>query len=418
VKHAGAISQQITRVLAISATLVVLMCMFIVVAVSIHIGRESTREHAQATARMLATSAEYALSFRDARRATEMLSTFKDVPDVIQIRVLFANRQPFVALDNVELAERVSWTQRGQSLFRASSTVEVKSENELLGYVEVTASEASAVRMGVTLSAVAAALLLLFTLFSGPVARLLANRISQPLAALSRAIREVRRTRDYKLRMPSSELKEVQRLSEDFNALLGVIQSQSVELRAFNQRLSKLAFYDSLTGAANRALLLDRLNQLLNSRSDDVPAFSVLAIDLDGFKQLNDRLGHDRGDKFLQKMTQGCIAEMRPSDTFARMGGDEFLVVLRGVSQIEEATVVAERIATVIRYANTTAADEPKCSASIGIAIYPADATSASELIQAADRAMYLAKSAGGNRIQYARKAHNAVTPTKGKVSL
>jgi diguanylate cyclase (GGDEF)-like protein len=416
-KHASAISQQITRVLTISATLVVLLCMLIVVTVSIYIGRESTHDRAQATARVLASSAEYALSFRDVRRANEMLAAFSGVPDVIQIRVLFADRQTFATLDNSGASEAASWMRRGQSLFQASSTIPVKSADELLGYVEVTASEASAIRMGVTLTAIAATLLL-FASFGGPLARLLANRISQPLAALSQAIREVRRTRDYQLRMPASELKEVQQLSEDFNALLGVIQSQSVELRAFNQRLSKLAFYDSLTGAANRALVLDRLNQLLSSRPDDVPAFSVLAIDLDGFKQLNDRLGHDRGDKFLQKMTQSCIAEMRPSDTFARMGGDEFLVVLRGVSEIEEAAVIAERLGNAIRLANTTAADEPKCSASIGIAIYPADATRVSELIQAADRAMYLAKSAGGNRIQHARKAYNAVTPTEGKVLL
>jgi diguanylate cyclase len=403
-KNTDAISQQIARVLTIGATLVVVLCMLIVLAVSIYIGRESTRERAQATARVLATSAEYALSFRDARRGNEMLEVFRDVPDVIAIRILLQNQQALATLDNKRDATVAasSWTQLLRSLFEATSSVPVMSAAEPLGYIEVTASETSAVRMGATLILVSIALVLLFASLGRPVARVLGNRLSRPLAALSSAIREVRRTRDYKLRMPSSELKEVQRLSEDFNALLGVIQSQSGELREFNQKLSKLAFYDNLTGAANRALVLDRLNQLLASRSDEVAAFALLAIDLDGFKQLNDRLGHDRGDKFLQAMTEKCMAEMRPSDTFARMGGDEFLVVLRGVREFEEVLPVARRLLNAVHETNTTAAGEPKCTASIGIAIYPTDARRIDDLMKFADRAMYAAKGSGGNRVSHA----------------
>jgi diguanylate cyclase len=416
--RADAISRQIARVLTIGATLVVLLCMLIVLAVSIYIGRESTSERAKATARVLASSSEYVLSFRDTRRGDELLAAFSGVPDVIEIRVLLPNRQVLVALDNRRgtSESRSSWSEPMQSLFRATSTAQVKSADELLGYIEVTASETSVVRMGATLALVGVVLVLLFSTLGGPVARLLGNRLSQPLAALSVAIREVRRTRDYKLRMPSSDLVEVDRLSEDFNALLGVIQSQSAELREFNQRLSKLAFYDNLTGAANRALVLDRINQLLASRTDDVPAFAVMLIDLDGFKQLNDRLGHDRGDKFLQAMTKACVAEMRPSDTFARMGGDEFLVLLRGVQEREEARVIAHRLLAAIYGANTTAAGEPKCTASIGVAIYPTDATRVAELIKAADAAMYAAKAAGGNRVSYERSKPASAKKPEGVV--
>jgi diguanylate cyclase len=402
-KHADAISQRISRVLAIGATMVVSLCMLIVLAVTIYIGRQSTTARAQSTAQLVASSAEYALSFRDTRRGNELLGVFANVPEVIEIRVMLANGETLVALTNANASREALVWWRGvlQTLFNATAIEPVTSASDVLGYVEVTASETSAVRMGATLAIVSIALVLLFAAMGGPVARWLGTRLSSPLAALSSAIREVRRTRDYSLRMPTSELAEVQRLTEDFNALLEVIQSQSGELREFNQKLAKLAFYDNLTGAANRALVLDRLNQLLASRRDEAPRFALLAIDLDRFKQLNDRLGHDQGDKFLQVMTKNCLAEVRPSDTFARIGGDEFLVLLHGVRDLAGARIVAERLLLAVQAANSTVSNGPQCSASIGLAIYPTDSTQLDELLRYADRAMYAAKASGGNRVSY-----------------
>lgn len=406
-KRADAISRQISRVLGIGATLVVSLCMLIVLAVSIYIGRESTNARAHTTARLVASSAEYVLSFRDKRRGSEMLQVFAGVPDVIAIRVLLPNGETLVELDNRGAANDggASWRNSLQRLFQATAVEQVTSAQEVLGRIEVTATETSAVRMGATLALVSIALVALFASVGSPLARRLGTRLSKPLDALSTAIREVRRTRDYSLRMPTSELTEVQRLSEDFNALLEVIQSQSAELREFNQRLAKLAFYDSLTGAANRALVLDRLNQLLASRGDEAPRFAVLALDLDGFKLLNDRLGHDHGDKFLQAMTKNCLAELRPSDTFARIGGDEFLVVLRGVRDLSGAMIVAQRLLCAVEMSNSAAIQMARCSASIGVAVFPADATQLDELLRFADQAMYAAKLGGGNRVSHDGRA-------------
>lgn len=159
------------------------------------------------------------------------------------------------------------------------------------------------------------------------------------------------------------------------------------------------ATHDELTGLANRVLLIDRLQQALVYAARHRQVVGVLFLDLDGFKAVNDTYGHDRGDQLLRAVAAAIGASTRQSDTVARLAGDEFVVVLPDVGSADHATLVAGKVAEALREGTREPAGEVPISASIGISLYPFDATTAEELLQRADAAMYRAKAASPNRV-------------------
>jgi diguanylate cyclase (GGDEF)-like protein/PAS domain S-box-containing protein len=161
------------------------------------------------------------------------------------------------------------------------------------------------------------------------------------------------------------------------------------------------SLYDSLTGLPNRRFLLDRLPFLLAKCRRDRGMIAVLYIDLDGFKLVNDSLGHPVGDALLVEIA-GCLrARVREADILARLGGDEFMVILDGLHNREEAGLVAESLLDAISQPMTVEGHELNVGASIGISIFPESAGDAEELMRQSDSAMYAAKRDGKNRVMY-----------------
>lgn len=161
------------------------------------------------------------------------------------------------------------------------------------------------------------------------------------------------------------------------------------------------AHFDSLTGLPNRFLALDRLEQSIKEALRSQSFIAVLFIDLDGFKRINDSLGHDIGDRLLIKTAERLSSEVREEDTLCRLGGDEFVLILHDVKQADDAQVVASNLLSCINEAFILDDRELTISASIGIAIYPENADSSSELLRNADMAMYYAKEQGRNNYQF-----------------
>ncbi len=169
------------------------------------------------------------------------------------------------------------------------------------------------------------------------------------------------------------------------------------ERKQAEERIRRLAHYDSLTGLPNRALFHDRLSQAISLARRDHHPLALLYVDLDGFKTVNDTLGHDAGDELLKHTTGRIQRLMRKSDTVARIGGDEFTVILPRIADIEDAEIVAGKIVEALS-ASFHLGDrrqEVRIGASIGIAIFPDNAQDMSALIKAADIAMYSAKQSG-----------------------
>ena len=168
-----------------------------------------------------------------------------------------------------------------------------------------------------------------------------------------------------------------------------------------NQELARLAFYDPLTGAANRVLLLDRMTQLIDAYGRGGHPFAVIEFDLDHFKLLNDQLGHQVGDLFLKSVSRRCKSELRAIDTFARLGGDEFIALLPNIETRADALVVASKLAASVHAANHVHSLPISCTASLGIGLYPEDGKSTNELMARVDAAMYEAKARGRDQIRY-----------------
>jgi diguanylate cyclase (GGDEF)-like protein/PAS domain S-box-containing protein len=167
------------------------------------------------------------------------------------------------------------------------------------------------------------------------------------------------------------------------------------ELKRKDERIRHLAFHDSLTDLPNRELLLDRLQQSIATAQRKKEHLGIMFIDLDRFKAINDSFGHNIGDKLLKEVANRLTACLRKSDTVARMGGDEFVVVLNDVKTPKTYAQLAEKIITRLSKSLVLDGNAMQVGVSIGIACFPEDGTDAIELMKHADAAMYAAKSSG-----------------------
>lgn len=163
------------------------------------------------------------------------------------------------------------------------------------------------------------------------------------------------------------------------------------------ERLSSLAFYDSLTGLPNRNLLRERLSRAIASAQRNCRGFALLYIDIDRFKDVNDFLGHDAGDELLRQIAARLQQSLRKTDTVARLGGDEFVAVLDESAEAGTAEKIAAKLLTECSGDYEVHARRRNVTLSIGIGRYPRDGANADALLRSADQAMYRAKSSGGN---------------------
>ena len=163
-----------------------------------------------------------------------------------------------------------------------------------------------------------------------------------------------------------------------------------------NEELTQLALHDTLTGLPNRTLLADRISQAMAKVAEQGGCFSLMFIDLDGFKPVNDAFGHHLGDRLLREVALRLREQLRSQDTLARIGGDEFVLLVR-LSEPDDAPQVAARQVSLLSKGFRVDEHDLQISASVGIALYPGNGQTAEELLMNADAAMYHAKGAGKN---------------------
>jgi diguanylate cyclase (GGDEF)-like protein/PAS domain S-box-containing protein len=209
--------------------------------------------------------------------------------------------------------------------------------------------------------------------------------------------------RTFKLQNGESRYIEVKLLPQigDQGKVLGcfAVTTDITEHKLAEERIQRVAHHDSLTGLPNRLLFNDRLNQAISLAKRDSRQFALLYLDLDKFKPVNDTLGHTAGDELLKGVATRIRDQVRESDTVARVGGDEFTVILPDIAKREEAETVAKKIIAALATPFQLGSQKQSVgiATSIGIALYPADARDADALVKAADAAMYSAKQMGNS---------------------
>jgi len=213
--------------------------------------------------------------------------------------------------------------------------------------------------------------------------------------------------------------KRARRFSDDeVNFLRNVanILAVAIERKKAEEHLAHLAQYDSLTGLPNRYLFHDRLSQTMAHARRGAHAMAVLFIDLDRFKLVNDTLGHAAGDRLLKEAAARLRLCLRGGDTVARFGGDEFGAILAELGSGADAALVAQKIIEALERPFDLEGNDTYVTASVGIAVYPADGEEAGTLIRNADTAMYRAKELGRNTYQYFTREMNERAVRRGQL--
>ncbi|MFZ4625536.1 MAG: putative bifunctional diguanylate cyclase/phosphodiesterase [Rhodoferax sp.] len=192
-----------------------------------------------------------------------------------------------------------------------------------------------------------------------------------------------------------------------------VLSRDITERKTAEKKIQQLAFYDGLTGLSNRHAFLERLNRELRRAKHKETKFGILFMDLDGFKRINDTLGHDAGDEALKHTANALTDAVRsvdlisrdtkadPGVQIARLGGDEFTALILDIKRPEDALVVANRVLDLTRMPFNVDGQQLRLTTSIGIALYPDDGDDAAQLLKHADSAMYLAKDSGRNQCRF-----------------
>jgi diguanylate cyclase (GGDEF)-like protein len=360
-------------------------------AIALHIAAEHDLNLA---ARAMRYTTEAAVVFKDRDAAREALVSIATAGDVAEAAVYDR--------DGALLAD---WHNRSDTLFarmseaaaallgESAATIPVVHEGETVGHIRLRGSGQMLLGFLIAGAAGIAACQALLVLGALYLSRRILGRIAKPLAALTRIADTVRRQRGSGHRVPAAEIAELNALAETFNALFDELDAWEASARHENAQLAHKAHHDSLTGLPNRAVFEERLSHALADADQRGTSVAVLFMDSNGFKQINDRLGHAAGDAVLVNIAARVKDLLREEDLVARLGGDEFAVLLTPVRTLVDAQHIADAIAeTVLRPMLLPGGDRIATSLSIGIALYPQHAGNAAALLQNADTAMYRAK--------------------------
>ena len=196
--------------------------------------------------------------------------------------------------------------------------------------------------------------------------------------------------------------------SDDAAMGLAMILKDMTERKRVEKEILELAYHDVLTGLPNRRLFADRLELALSQAFRNRQNLAVLVLDLDGFKAVNDSLGHGKGDQLLQRVAERLKESVRSGDTVARLGGDEFSILLPELTRPDDAAKIAHKILDAFGPSFVLDEEQFPITVSIGMSLFPVDGSEAGRLVRNADAAMYRAKQQGGNTYQLCTPAMKA----------
>ena len=366
--------------------------------------RSSLNARLSTLADVVAKNSTAALNFSDHAAAFEVLEALRAEPSLVTACLYDSSGTLFAQYIRDSQTQTCSKSRKGvlASSGEFPSVVRpVSHRDEFLGSVVLISDVQELKRRREQLLLLAGVLLVLTLSIGGVSGFLLQRKILKPISNLTLAMQRVRAEKAYNTRVSISGNDEIAHLGSGFNAMLSELERRETEKAEFEAQLELQAHNDPLTGLPNRRLFAERLALTLAAADRGLLTVAMLYIDLDGFKLVNDSLGHPIGDSLLIEVAARFSARVRKSDTLARIGGDEFTVILSSLHVREEAMMVGRELIETLSEPFEIEGHLLTISASIGISIYPENAHTGSELMQQADGAMYAAKRNGKNQARY-----------------
>lgn len=341
-------------------------------------------------AQLGAYGVEPALVFNDAAAAREGLAPLMRIPGIAKLRVLDDRGRPLTewespAADPAPLLTR--------AFFAKPVSVTIRRNGSAIGTIQVWGDSSTLidyVRIGLLAGL---ACLIVTALGTVVMARRFEYELVKPLGEIATVAHDVRLHRRFDKRVQPLRIAELDRLGGDINALLDELHGWQGSMESERAMLAHRASHDGLTALPNRAAFDEQLALRIAAAQQDGRRLALLFIDADNFKAANDRFGHAAGDAVLVALSQRIRQTLREGDFAARIGGDEFVVLIDPLDLTIEPQVLARRIRTSVSQPVTLPGGESyHPTASVGVAVFPDDAGDAAALLTAADAAMYADK--------------------------
>jgi diguanylate cyclase (GGDEF)-like protein len=340
-----------------------------------------------------------ALDFNDRKAAAEVLQALASEPSVVSACLYDRAGHLFSEYAHGRLACSSTAGRppaSGDEYRRVSRTIRHASESA--GSIELTADMVDLHQRNRHMLLLAIGLALLSMWVAGGAGAVLQRRISRPVMELASAMNKITTEATFDLRVGVEGSNEIAQLAHGFNRMIGELERRNRIARDAELRLIEQSRTDALTSLPNRRHLVEQLRHELARASREKRMIGLLYIDLDGFKLVNDSLGHGMGDLLLCQVATRFASRVRASDTLARLGGDEFTVILTALERPEDARQAADALIECLVQPFMIEGNQITVGASIGITTQCPSSTEDPDLLKQADNAMYAAKRSGKNR--------------------
>ena len=392
------IQQRLHLVIVFVSAVTLLLTITLVTFYYIQQTRDSLVEEMITVTKVIANNTKTAVGFNDHIDAQEVLQELQSNAAVDAVIIYDVFEEVFVQYArNEQINIQIKYDQQGEYQFKGNHlyiSQKIEDETGKLGEVHLQANLAKLNQQLFNALQVIVVIFVVSLLISYLLSLRLQKNISTPILKLAKVTRDIRESGNYEEYVELSDIAEIDQVREEFNALL-----DQISLR--EEGLKHLASHDVLTKLPNRAYFTEVLVSALIRGMRKSHIHAVLFIDLDRFKNINDSLGHSAGDKLLETLSVRLLTVMRGEDLLARMGGDEFTILLQEVTHANDAREIAVRIIDVLSKPFVINDHEVVISPSIGIVMYPDHGATPEALLKNADTAMYIAKSEGGNKYTF-----------------
>ncbi|AMG73302.1 diguanylate cyclase domain-containing protein [Sphingopyxis granuli] len=341
-------------------------------------------------AQLGAYGVEPALVFNDPEAAREGLDPLTHIPGIARLRVLDDRGRPLTEWTSPHADPAPLLT---DLFFGEPSTVTVRRNGSAIGTIEVW-GDSSTLTAYVRIGLLAGLGCLLVTALGTIIlARRFEYELVKPLGEIATVAHDVRLHRRFDKRVQPLGIAELDRLGGDINALLDELQGWQGHMESEHRMLAHRASHDPLTAMPNRAAFDEQLAQRIGKAETDGTRFALLFVDADNFKLANDSFGHAAGDALLVALSERIKATLRPGDFAARIGGDEFIVIVDPLDTATDPEMLAGPIRTgMADPVVLPGGDTYRLAVSIGVAAFPTDGADPAALLTAADAAMYAEK--------------------------